>query len=42
MRSAIPMGTSTFSLTLLLTIDALTWRYDLQTKRSSDLMDVPT
>jgi hypothetical protein len=33
MRSGIPMGTSTFSLTPLLTTDALTRRYDQQTKK---------
>ena len=32
----------TLSLTLLLTIDALTWRYDLLTKRLADLTGVPT
>jgi len=42
MHSKIPMGTNMFSLTLLLTIDALTRRYNLQTKKSFDLTDVPT
>jgi len=40
MHNVILMRTSMFSLTLLLTTDTLTRRYDLQTKRLSGLTDV--